>query len=167
MRAHWFPVISLSLAACAGTPDASDDETDTTEYPLPTVRIGSPEDGATVIGTEVTLELVITDFKLTGPEATALRRQRSMGPLPAWPLGSALWNASVPQSVAHTPGSEPAGYISVTVDGEEVQQATASPITLTGLELGRHDLGVELLYPDGDGFFPAAADEIAITFVAP
>jgi hypothetical protein len=132
----------LLLLALAGCPEP--------EPVLPTVAIVAPADGSTTSSGDVAVEVEVTDFDLVAPEETA-----RFVPLPLW------WAPSM--AFAHEPGEEPEGYLHVTVDDEELLDTIELEFTLEALASGSHTIEVELLYPDGDAFYPAVRDSIDIT----
>ena len=132
----------LLLLALAGCPEP--------EPVLPTVTITSPATGTTLAGVDCPLTVEVTDFTLVDPE-----EESAAWSLPAW------WAPSL--AFAHEPGDENEGYLHVTVDDVDVLDTTELEFTLTGLAVGPHTIEVELLYPDGDGFYPAVRDSIGVT----
>jgi hypothetical protein len=60
---------------------------------------------------------------------------------------------------------EPTGYVSVTLDGEEVLQTGSTVFDVTFAEVGAVTLGAELFYADGDALEPPVSAEIALEIV--
>lgn len=118
------------------------------EPALPTVAIVSPADGAGLTSGDVAVEVEVTDFALVPPEEAVGRA------LPLW------WAPAL--ALAHEPSDEPEGFLRVTVDDATALDTVDLSFTLTGLAAGSHTIGVELLYPDGDAFYPPVRDEITV-----
>ena len=132
----------LLLLALAGCPEP--------EPVLPTVTITSPADATTLTGSDCPVTVEVTDFDLVEPEEESAALS-----LPAW------WAPSL--AFAHEPGAENEGYLHVTVDDVDALDTTDLEFTLTGLASGAHTIEVELLYPDGDAFYPSVRDSIDVT----
>ena len=155
----------LALAACHGDDgDKGDTDTDTdvadtqVTAPTPTLTIVAPAAGATVDGPDVDVVLDVTDFPFVAPEAAA-RSTLPVGPAWTWLLTGT--------AAAHEVGEAPEGYVQLTLDDDAVTQLTAETTTLVGLSAGSHHLEAELLYPDGDSFYPAILADVTFTVVLP
>jgi hypothetical protein len=69
------------------------------------------------------------------------------------------------ESAAKHNEGEPAGYLAITLDGEEVLQTASTVFEVTFTEPGSVTLGAELFYADGDALEPPVVAEIALEVV--
>ena len=79
------------------------------------------------------------------------------------PLMSLLFDHLEPLAMAHDPDERPAGYVRVRLDGIIVAEEPATRFYLDGVLLGEHHLEAELIYADGDTFFPPILDSQTFT----
>lgn len=146
------------LAACAGndreetgtkpdptcdcpttTPDTTPSVTDTAVvWPPPTVDILVP--GSIAVGPSMIVDLRVTDFLFVGP------------PIGDQTGGGTGGTGAAPH--AHPPTARPSGYVRVTLDGAVVAEEPATRFYLDGVGPGDHYVQAELVYPDGEQFFP-------------
>lgn len=135
----------LFVAAC--TEDPGDPASE------PTVAITAPTEGATVAGPDVEVRIAVEDFTFTPKEGVA-RRSAPMLP---------LWLQALPSASAHTPGEAANGYVEFKLDGAIVAEEAAVAHTIAGISAGEHTIEVELLWPDGDAFYPSVEAEVTFT----
>jgi dipeptidyl aminopeptidase/acylaminoacyl peptidase len=152
-----FIIVVLALAACAGGKDTADSaaDTDTVQtWPPPVVAIGSPTDGELVTGPDVEVVVDLEGFSLDITAGTA-RSAPSLAPTLLVLLSESAW--------AHELGEPPGGVVVWTLDGDEVARTATDRYTFTALAAGEHEVEVELVYSDGDAFYPAVIDDVSFT----
>ena len=154
------------LAGCPGAPpvesgtgstDTSD--TTTTPPPPPTLAIAAPASGSVLAGPDVAVTLDIGAFILDSYQPPG----STTGGL--WGVGP-LWSWSLLPAHAHVTGEPPRGFPLVRLDGVEVSREPVAALVLASVPPGDHFLEVELLWYDGDAFFPPVIDGVAFS-VAP
>lgn len=118
------------LAACT-------DGKDTTTAPTPTLEFLSPSDGETVPAGDVTVSIVVTDFTLVPPDASA----RVMPSMPLVLMATTAF--------AHNEGTAE-GYVELSLDGAVVAQIGDTQAVLPDVAAGAHSLSGALYYSDGD-----------------
>lgn len=149
-----FRLVFAGLLACSGGKDSGETGPSTTDspvnYPPPVVAIASPEDGATTDSADVEVIVDLEGFTLDVSATSA-----SLGPLPLLSWASAAW--------AHEADAYPTGVVAWTLDGAEVARTATDRYTFAALDPGEHVVEVELLWSDGDAFYPAVTDDVAFT----
>lgn len=120
-------------------------------WPPPTVAITQPAPGQQLKGDTVEARLQLGGFVL---DIQAVSR---VGP----PL---RWLALAPMLTwAHEPTERPTGVVSWSLDGLEIERTATDSYTFTDVAPGEHELEVELLWSDGDAFYPAVTDDVVFT----
>lgn len=139
----------LLLALAAGC--ANDKAADTSSS-APTVSFLSPAEGEELSDSAAQVSLLIENFTLTAPAASAAG--------PQWPL------LLLPGGVARAHSEEgvtPEGYCTLSLDGTPVVDLSETQHTLNGLAGGEHTLGAQLYYADGDPLDEPATAEVTFT----
>ncbi len=164
--------LALALTACPPT-DLTDTDTDTDtdadtdvttviQWPDPTLDVISPVADEVLVGPDVTVQFVISNFELTGPDPSsdpdAGAQMLPLSPRLPWSLWMLL-----PRALAHEPGDRPGGYAEVTLDGTVIGLTEQTFFTLTDVEPGTHFVVVELYWPDGDAFYPPVDQRVYFT----
>ncbi len=160
------PVVETGAGACecppVGTVTDTDADTDTTapSWPAPSIEILVP--GSIAIGPSIVVDIRVYDFVFIGPaigDQTGGGQTGSWRPaLPRYPLLGEGLAALEGTARAHPTSERPAGYIRLRLDGEIVAEEPATRFYLDGVEPGEHSLEAELLWLDGDTFFPPQID---------
>jgi hypothetical protein len=143
-----------------GTGSTDTSTTTTTPPPPPTLAIAAPVSGAALAGPDVAVTLEIGGFILDGYQPPG----STTGAL--WGLGP-LWSWSLLPADAHVTGEPPRGFPLVRLDGIEVSRDPSAALVLAAVPPGAHFLEVELLWYDGDAFFPPVIDGVSFTIAPP
>jgi hypothetical protein len=142
---RFVPFLGVLLAGCPAEEPAPEPTFD------PTVSFLAPDDGATVPAGDVAVTIVVDDFELSAPTATA-----------RWRPVSPLW-LFVPVAEAHPEEGIPTGYCELSLDGVKQADLIETQYTLTGVAAGSHTLTCELYYVDGDEVEPPVSATISFT----
>lgn len=146
--------------ACACADSDTEPTTILPSWPAPSIEILVP--GSIAIGPSIVVDIRVYDFVFIGPaigDQTGGEQTGAWRPaLPAWPLLGEGLAALEGTARAHEPTERPAGYIRLRLDGEIVAEEPASRFYLEGVEPGEYSLEAELVWLDGDTFFPPQID---------
>lgn len=147
---------------CAVPETDSDTDPATTlpSWPAPSIEILVP--GSIAVGPSIVVDIRVYDFVFIGPaigDQTGGTQTGAWRPvLPGYPLLGVGLASLEGTARAHEPTERSAGYIRLRLDGEIVAEEPATRFYLDGMEPGEHSLEAELLWLDGDVFFPPQID---------
>ncbi len=142
-------MIALFLLLACGEKDVHDTAEPTTP---PTLSFLEPSADATVPAGDVSVSLLVEDFELVEPAATARVRPG---------FDPTLW---LPVSAAHAHGDEAArGYVVLTLDGGDPIEVSSTQATLSAVAAGEHVLVGELMHEDGEALDPAVTATVTFT----
>lgn len=145
-------IVWVALVLGCGEPEPdTDDPPVLPVYPDPVVTILSPVDGATAPLGDVEVTVEVSEFDLTGRT-------------PETGLGGLWFHLLVPEAWAHRSGEKPNGFLALRIDGVTVLESTETTNTLSfaGLAEGEHRIAAELMWYDGDRFYPPTTKEIVV-----
>lgn len=152
-------------------PEPAETDTQTGEFggwPTPSVEILIP--GSVAIGPTIVVDVRVYDLVFVGApigdetldgggtETGKAELPRGLLLTPLLPVLGLSLDALVPTAQAHNPQDRPAGYVRVRLDGVVVAEEPATRFRLEGVTPGPHLVEAEVVWADGDAFFPPVLD---------
>lgn len=142
-------MIALVLVLACGEKGPADTAVDAA---TPTLTFLEPTGDATVPTGDVAVSILVEDFELVTPSATA-RVQPGFDPTSWLPVGT-----------AHAHGDEAGrGYVTLTLDGGTPVELSSTQTTLPAVAAGEHILMGELMHEDGEAVDPAVTATVTFT----